>query len=147
MRSFHMTCQSKFADTCRLTVPWQIRQQLHKERQKAIFVSNIFQPHKPPQAPSVMYDPIFLYVFSRRRRPGDYESQMQTLFERYPLKGRVLLLDLALSDLRNARHTTVVDRFLRWMTQGCIGSSPSMRDKVYGLRRGSSTRVIHVILA
>ena len=44
---------------------------------------------------------VFVYIFSGRRRPGDFMSYAQTLGEAFGLNVQILLVDLALSDQHN----------------------------------------------
>ena len=63
---------------------------------------------------------IFLYVFSGRRRPGDYQSQVEQLLKQYDMRGHVLMLDLALSDSHDVTKPALVQQLLRWIAQRAV---------------------------
>ena len=91
----------------------QLRLQLHKQYQR--------QYRFPaPQAPPMLTDPIYLYVFSGRRRQGDYEHFIMQMLPQHHMRGRVLLLDLALSPAHDVTNTHLVEQLLTWFTQGAI---------------------------
>lgn len=94
-------------------VPWQLRQQLRKERHRD------YQFPVPTSMPLIS-EPICLYVFSGRRRDGDYESHVMQKLGSRSLPGRVLLLDLALSPSHNVYEKSLVETLLTWFRSGAI---------------------------
>ena len=76
----------------------------------------------PPFVPRPFFSfRIFLYVFSGRRRPGDYQSQVEKLLGQYDdIQGHVLMLDLALSDTHDVTKPQLVHQLLRWITQRAV---------------------------
>ena len=104
-----------FADThWNITdVPSQLRTQLHKHQQRQ-YVFPL------PRAPPQHAEPIFLYVFSGRRREGDYQHHVMTKLAARQLPGQVLLLDLALSPKHDVTNPTLVPRLLSWFAEGAI---------------------------
>ena len=96
------------------TVATQLQQQIQQERSK------VYSFPKPQPFPCAT-DPIFLYVFSGRRREGDYQSHLQRLVTLHEIAGRVLLLDLALSDEHNVKRPELVQRLTAWFESGAIG--------------------------
>ena len=58
--------------------------------------------------------------FSGRRRPGDYQSQVEKLLGQYDIQGHVLMLDLALSDTHDVTKPQLVHQLLRWITQRAV---------------------------
>ena len=96
------------------SVAWQLQQQIVRERNK--------QYRFPaPQSVPVSSQPIFLYVFSGRRREGDYEFHMTRFLQQENIECRVLQLDLAISEEHNVRRPALVDKLLGWFSQGYIG--------------------------
>ena len=94
-------------------VPSQLHLQLCKHAQRTyIFPS--------PTVPPSLNEPIFLYVFSGRRRQGDYQSHVMQKLHQRGLPGRVLLLDLALSPTHDVAQPHLVPMLLSWFTQGAI---------------------------
>eukprot|EP00438_Fugacium_kawagutii_P011058 Skav221285 [mRNA] locus=scaffold2775:210456:211586:+ [translate_table: standard] len=75
----------------------------------------------PPCVPAWPH-PIYLYVFSGRRRPGDYQSHVEHLLQERQLPGRVLLIDLALSDKHNVYDDDLVATLVQMIRVGAIGS-------------------------
>lgn len=93
----------------------QIRRQLQKESMK--------QYHFP----SVVHrwidrTPVFLYVFSGRRRQGDYQEQVEKHLRVFGITGWVLLLDLAISPDHDVADPTLVANLIRWLRDGYIAS-------------------------
>ena len=96
------------------SVPMQLQQQISQDRD---LVYHFPEPKPFPCA----FNPIFLYVFSGRRRPGDYEGHLQRLLNTHSISGHVLMLDLALSDDRNVKRPELVQRLVSWFEAGVIG--------------------------
>lgn len=68
----------------------QHRKQLQKESQR-----NFCSPdHVHRSMPTT---PVFLYMFSGRRREGDWQSHLENYMATYAVTGHVLMIDLALS--------------------------------------------------
>ena len=97
------------------SVQWQIRVQLAAERKK---VWNF--PLVVPR-PVVQF-PIYLYVFSGRRRHGDYQAQVERLLATHSMTGQVLLLDLALSDKHDVGQPSLVKTILGWLDSGAVSA-------------------------
>ena len=74
-----------------------------------------------PQSPPLHSDPSFLYIFSGRRREGDYEYHVMTQLAEHQLAGRVLLLDLALSPAHDVSQPELLPKLLSWFAAGAIG--------------------------
>eukprot|EP00438_Fugacium_kawagutii_P017716 Skav233537 [mRNA] locus=scaffold5919:72146:77359:- [translate_table: standard] len=66
--------------------------------------------------------PIFLYIFSGRRRHGDYQSHMEDLMAQRSQHGHVLLIDLALSDRHNVYNPQLFHTLVSWMRGGLVGA-------------------------
>ena len=96
------------------SVAWQLQQQIIRERNKQYLFP-------APQSVPVTSQPIILYVFSGRRREGDYEFHMTEFLRQENIECRILQLDLAISDEHNVRRPALVDKLLGWFSQGCIG--------------------------
>ena len=92
-------------------VHWQIRRQLYKERFK-VYTSVSVQ-----QLP-VVQTPIFLYIFSGRRREGDFQSHLEALMAQHNFVGHILMIDLALSDSHDVGQETFENLILNWIRQG-----------------------------
>ena len=95
------------------SVSWQIRRQLYRERSKVYIAAAIIRT-------PVVQTPIFVYIFSGRRRVGDYQSHMETLLMKAGVQGHVLLLDLALSPLHDVSNPALVEQLLRWIAGGAV---------------------------
>lgn len=97
------------------SVPHQLRVQLTKESK----VRHVF-PQVPRQR--LTAHPIYLYVFSGRRREGDYQFWVERYLHVFNQSGRVLLLDLALSEAHHVGNRDLMDTLMSWMTQGVIAA-------------------------
>ena len=64
--------------------------------------------------------PICLYIFSGRRRNGDFQSHYEHHLRVAGLIGHVLLIDLALSDDHDVANSTLVNKLLEWIRSGCV---------------------------
>ena len=95
--------------------PFQIRQQLATENKKTYVMPMIRQP-------DWVTDPIFLYVFAGRRRPGDYQSHAEHCFQQYQIQGRVLLLDLAISPKHDVSQPQLTHQLTCWIRSGIIAA-------------------------
>eukprot|EP00438_Fugacium_kawagutii_P030957 Skav228891 [mRNA] locus=scaffold194:214370:219709:+ [translate_table: standard] len=95
-------------------VPFQLQRQLQAERNR--------QYRLTPQIPvSIKQKPIFVYVFSGRRRKGDFQTFIEHHLARHSLQGQTLLLDLALSDSHDVGNAELVTRLLDWISSGAVG--------------------------
>eukprot|EP00438_Fugacium_kawagutii_P011175 Skav227749 [mRNA] locus=scaffold3513:522479:523534:- [translate_table: standard] len=96
-------------------VPTQIRKQLSKEHCKT---------YAFPSLPKRVFTakPVYLYVFSGHRRPGDYQSHVEELFVKYQCTGHILLLDLALSPLHDVNNPELVHTLMTWIRTGHIAA-------------------------
>ena len=97
------------------SVPVQLRHQLQQEHSRKFLIP-------PLQQPVWIEDAIFLYVFSGRRRPGDYQDQVEAALRRYGISGRVLLLDLAISDEHDVSQHSVIHTLQQWLQAGRIAA-------------------------
>ena len=95
------------------SVDWQIRRQLYKERCK-IYTS--VRASSPPFVQS----PIFLYIFSGRRREGDFQSHLETILRNQGLSGKILMIDLALSDSHDVGREAFENMILDWIRNGFV---------------------------
>eukprot|EP00438_Fugacium_kawagutii_P021808 Skav230858 [mRNA] locus=scaffold1335:27242:32707:+ [translate_table: standard] len=66
--------------------------------------------------------PVYLYVFSGRRRQGDYQFHVEDFCRQYSEDGRVLLVDLALSPLHDVTNMNLMNTFLEWFRCGFIAA-------------------------
>ena len=73
-----------------------------------------------PQAPRLTRTPVYVYLYSGRRRQGDFQSQVEQLLARFSLQGQVLLLDLAISDNHDATQPKLTHTLLQWFRNGCV---------------------------
>ena len=96
------------------TVSWQIRRQLYKERCK-VYQSGSAVP------PPFVQNPIFLYIFSGRRREGDFQSHLEAYMASYCINGQVLMIDLALSESHDVGQESFENLILDWIRRGFVG--------------------------
>ena len=66
--------------------------------------------------------PVFVYVFSGRRRVGDYQAALEKHLSTYEVEGQVLLLDLAISPLHDVTQDHLLQLLLGWCAAGFIAS-------------------------
>eukprot|EP00438_Fugacium_kawagutii_P015216 Skav228710 [mRNA] locus=scaffold3960:153821:158698:- [translate_table: standard] len=97
------------------SVVHQLRQQMDKERAESAVFPNI-----PRQR--LTSHPLFLYVFSGRRRLQDYQHWVEFYLGLYRLNGRVLLLDLALSEEHDVGDIELMNTLLRWVREGAVAA-------------------------
>ena len=96
-----------------LTVPQQIHQQivsLHHRRYQ----------WPSPQSVPLTARPVFLYVYSGRRRDGDFKQYADMYIQQHCMEATVLLIDLAISEHHDAIDEKLVSLLLRWMHGGAI---------------------------
>ena len=96
------------------TVYWQIRQQLYRERCKDYTPTPVV--HLP-----IVQNPIFVYIFSGRRRVGDYQSQLESLLDQAGQTAHILMLDLALSPRHDVGNATLLTQIKSWIAAGAVG--------------------------
>ena len=96
-----------------LTVPDQIRQQLDQIR------SRVYQWTFPA---SVRFTatPVFLYVYSGRRREGDFQQFAEQYIATLQLHAQVMLIDLALNPRHDATDEQLMATLLNWMRHGAV---------------------------
>ena len=75
-----------------------------------------------PEVPRVVlsFNPICLYIFSGRRREGDFQSFFEQEVYRVRIRARVLLLDLALDDSHDVANEVLVQQILSWIHDGAV---------------------------
>ena len=95
------------------SVQWQLRHQMYRERSK-VYIAVV------PRPISVVQNAIFVYVFSGRRRVGDFQSHLETIMRARGISGRVLQLDLAISEKHDVGDPALLQMLLRWIESGCI---------------------------
>eukprot|EP00438_Fugacium_kawagutii_P015143 Skav220612 [mRNA] locus=scaffold507:296315:302257:- [translate_table: standard] len=93
----------------------QMRKQMHYEHSKRYSFS-------APRELQLLPCPVYLYVFSGRRRPGDYQQHVEELLTRHSIPGRVLLVDLALSECHNVYDSALVSKLMHWIRSGFVGA-------------------------
>ena len=96
-----------------LTVPCQIQQQLASVRTRS-YQWTIPAPVQPTTTP------VFLYVYSGRRREGDFQQFAEHYIQQFQIRAHVLLIDLALNERHDATDETLVSTLLSWMRQGAV---------------------------
>lgn len=64
--------------------------------------------------------PVYLYVFSGRRRECDYQFYVEHFVSVYGEDGQVLLVDLALSHLHDVTDRQMLTMFLEWFRSGFV---------------------------
>eukprot|EP00438_Fugacium_kawagutii_P016851 Skav219683 [mRNA] locus=scaffold817:72948:78818:+ [translate_table: standard] len=92
-----------------------LAEQIQRERNKQYVFPT------PPQIP-VWTNPIYLYVFSGRRRKGDYQEHLEQILAERSLTGRVLLIDLALSEDHNVYDDCLVATLVNMIKHGAIAA-------------------------
>eukprot|EP00438_Fugacium_kawagutii_P022407 Skav209128 [mRNA] locus=scaffold682:167178:169124:- [translate_table: standard] len=93
----------------------QIREQLSKEQAKVYAF--------PQVIPRTMIEyPVYLYVFSGRRRVQDYQFHVESFLAEYACQGQVLCLDLALSPQHDVTNRRLVDDLVKGLTTGHIAA-------------------------
>eukprot|EP00438_Fugacium_kawagutii_P033167 Skav231895 [mRNA] locus=scaffold960:54432:56540:+ [translate_table: standard] len=97
------------------SVVHQHRVQISKEHQEHFIFPDIPRPR-------LTSHPIFVYVFSGRRRLWDYQYWIEHFLAQYDLSGRVLLLDLALSDDHDVGNPQLMHQLLQWLRGGAVAA-------------------------
>lgn len=109
--------------TLESVVPIQLRYQLDQER------SRVYAFTPVPRA-CIAQKPIIIYVFSGRRRKGDFQHHVERHLAAHGLESQILLLDLAISESHDVGNPAFVAQILRWIHAGA------------GLRQGvASSRI------
>ena len=94
-------------------VPWQLHKQVQKEQARQY-------QFPTPERPMFSRMPVFLYLFSGRRRPGDFQQHMDSLLAKHCIQGKVLLIDLALSPQHDVGQRSLINTLTAWMQSGTI---------------------------
>eukprot|EP00438_Fugacium_kawagutii_P029390 Skav213042 [mRNA] locus=scaffold844:715291:720234:- [translate_table: standard] len=93
----------------------QIRLQLSKVRARV--------PVFPQVIPRPMIEhPVYLYMFSGRRRPQDYQFHLEELLQSHGCQGLILCLDLAISDSHDVTNEKLVTDLIHGLTTGHIAA-------------------------
>ena len=78
----------------------------------------------PPQAAKLSAplpdQPVVLYLYSDRRRPGDFASHFEAWGRLHAVSSNALLIDVALSADHDMRYTAHVSRFADWIREGKV---------------------------
>lgn len=64
--------------------------------------------------------PVFLYVFSGRRRSGDFQFHLEKCLSDANLNAKVLLLDLAISDKHDVYNEHLLTTIRQWILAGYV---------------------------
>eukprot|EP00438_Fugacium_kawagutii_P014335 Skav219412 [mRNA] locus=scaffold377:97500:103085:+ [translate_table: standard] len=93
----------------------QLRHQLDLEHRYRYVVSTSICRH-------ICNSPVFLYVFSGRRRPGDVQTHLERYIAEFNLECHILLLDLALSSAHDVTNPQLIATLMFWMQNGYIAA-------------------------
>ena len=96
-------------------IPWQLTQQLKRE-------ASIRYTWPPRIARPMIHAPLFVYVYSGRRREGDYQHFVEKYLHEFGIAGRVLLLDLALSSRHDVTSRELLRTLMLWIRQGAVAA-------------------------
>eukprot|EP00438_Fugacium_kawagutii_P034295 Skav220568 [mRNA] locus=scaffold2140:124648:130443:+ [translate_table: standard] len=91
----------------------QLQRQLQHEHQQMYTFPPSMQRH-------VCQKPVFLYVFSGRRRPGDVQEHLHRYLEEFDIDGTILLIDLALSDRHDVTNPKLIELLIHWVRSGYV---------------------------
>lgn len=91
----------------------QLRQRLRMEHNRTYVYPDI-------QRQPTVDNPIFLYIFSGRRREGDFQQFAEQHLAQQQCSGRILLIDLALSTDHDVYDERLVSLIIAWMKNGVI---------------------------
>lgn len=91
----------------------QLRQQLSKESQRHVQ----FPAYVPVPVSS---KPVFLYLFSGRRREGDIQCHLEEFCSGWTIDCHILLVDLALSPEHDVTNPTLMHKFVNWLVSGKV---------------------------
>eukprot|EP00438_Fugacium_kawagutii_P027660 Skav229849 [mRNA] locus=scaffold2033:357256:358266:+ [translate_table: standard] len=67
--------------------------------------------------------PVFLYVFSGRRRKDDYQTYVEQYLAKHGVEGDILCIDLALSPKHDVTNPELVRTLMSWIQDGCIAAA------------------------
>ena len=95
------------------SVHWQLRQLINAEHARAFSHPSVIRI-------PVVQAPIYVYVFSGRRREGDFQFQIEHLLHLRALQGQVLLLDLAISAKHDVGNASLISKLISWIHQGAV---------------------------
>ena len=95
------------------SIPAQFLHQLTQEHAK------VYVFHAMPRV-QLKAAPICLYIFSGRRRIGDFQFHFEQHSSQAAVHSQVLLIDLALSDDHDVGQQSLVETLLRWIRSGCV---------------------------
>eukprot|EP00438_Fugacium_kawagutii_P015500 Skav213073 [mRNA] locus=scaffold4152:216705:218273:- [translate_table: standard] len=94
-------------------VTYQLSVELQHERSKLLT--------ELPLRPTLLRcKPVFLYIFSGRRRKDDFQFQVERFPQQAGKEGFVLLVDLALSTKHDVYKEELLLRFKSWITAGWV---------------------------
>eukprot|EP00438_Fugacium_kawagutii_P007368 Skav218581 [mRNA] locus=scaffold2610:492381:493388:+ [translate_table: standard] len=96
-------------------VPTQIAEQLRKEHSIVACWNHL-------HTKVLVRKPVYLYIFSGRRRDGDYQHFVECFLSKYAEEGQILLVDLALSKLHDVTDNTLLSQFLEWYRCGFVAA-------------------------
>eukprot|EP00438_Fugacium_kawagutii_P023754 Skav215448 [mRNA] locus=scaffold2193:79290:80330:+ [translate_table: standard] len=96
-------------------VPSQIAEQLDKEHTISVCWPLLHRR-------ILVRKPVYLYIFSGRRRVGDYQHFVEYFLTKYAEDGQVLLVDLALSPSHDVTDTQLMNQFLEWYRSGFVAA-------------------------
>eukprot|EP00438_Fugacium_kawagutii_P017753 Skav224498 [mRNA] locus=scaffold1478:110944:117147:- [translate_table: standard] len=94
-------------------VPSRLAEQVHLESRKHI-------THIQVRELVLHCAPVYLYVFSGRRREGDFQMQIERFLEEVHVSGQVLLVDLALSTKHDVYKEELLATFKHWIANGWV---------------------------
>eukprot|EP00438_Fugacium_kawagutii_P028375 Skav225003 [mRNA] locus=scaffold765:158017:163404:- [translate_table: standard] len=93
----------------------QLRHQIDKERHRCYCF--------PPIVPRPFVEsPVFLYMFSGRRRAFDYQYHLESFLDQTGCRGTVLCLDLALSSTHDVTNQQLVNDLVQGLRTGHIAA-------------------------
>eukprot|EP00438_Fugacium_kawagutii_P011413 Skav216741 [mRNA] locus=scaffold178:124271:126382:- [translate_table: standard] len=85
------------------------------DREHATHISQVHLIRQP-----FSHDPVILYVFSGRRREGDFQMQTEHFLRTTGQQGRVLMLDLALSPRHDVYQESLLTVLKSWIQAGLV---------------------------
>eukprot|EP00438_Fugacium_kawagutii_P007657 Skav232205 [mRNA] locus=scaffold2626:124620:126008:+ [translate_table: standard] len=94
-------------------VTHQLQQQVQQEHKKQLTVFPLCRT-------LIHCKPVFLYIFSGRRREGDFQFQIEKYLDETHQEGQVLLVDLALSPKHDVYQEELLRTFKTWIAEGWV---------------------------
>eukprot|EP00438_Fugacium_kawagutii_P012715 Skav228205 [mRNA] locus=scaffold704:705577:707031:+ [translate_table: standard] len=91
----------------------QLQRQVHREHQYIYVLPT-------PVVLRMCSSPVFLYVFSGRRRPGDVQVHLEHYLATLQIQAHILLIDLALSDRHDVTNPTLISKLIHWVRSGHV---------------------------